>query len=239
MEPVNDCELCCAPLSAVSELHLRLLSPPERERHARYRRVEDRRRFALAAALLRLMVARHTGEAPGEIAIDRTCARCGEPHGRPVIGGPGAELGLHASVSHAGELAVVVLTRAAPVGVDVEALGPVPPATLIQEITASGELLYVEDAHGFYRTWTRKEAVLKATGAGLEVAMAKVRVSAPDQPPALLEYDGGALAAAMADLDPAAGYVGALCVLCTGPLRLELCDLTALEDLARMPRAAP
>jgi 4'-phosphopantetheinyl transferase len=232
VDPVVDCELCWASISTLSQDHLALLSPLEHERRERYVRACDRARFALAAALLRLLVAARTGEAPTEVAIERTCPRCGEPHGRPLVGGAGAKLALHASVSHAGELAIVALSRGAPVGVDIEALGSTPPSALVDDILAPAEApLAADDAHAFYRIWTRKEAVLKATGAGLELGMARVELSPPDEPPALVAYDGApSPASVISDLQPAPGHVGALCVLHPGPLRVRLRDPQQLLD---------
>ncbi len=52
------------------------------------------------------------------------------------------------------------------------------------------------------RIWTRKEALLKATGEGLAVHPRKVEVVAPEPLPQWRLFD----------LDPAAGYVGAMAV---------------------------
>jgi len=66
----------------------------------------------------------------------------------------------------------------------------------------------------FYRYWTRKEAVVKATGDGITVDLQLVRVSGVDEPPRLLSYpDRPAIAAAIRDLNPGGGHVAAVCVL--------------------------
>src|SRR5215470_4070475 len=81
--------------------HRTFLTPPEIERAKAFRRDEDRNRFVTANALLHLAAGRHLGAQP---AIDRECPRCGGPHGKPLIDG------LHASVSHSGDLIVVAIT---------------------------------------------------------------------------------------------------------------------------------
>ena len=78
------------------------------------------------------------------------------------------------------------------------------------------------DLPSFFTYWTRKESVTKATGEGLRVVLTGLRVSGPEEPPAVLAYPGRAqLPAAMVDLHPGAGYKGALTVLTTGPVRVE------------------
>ncbi len=96
------------------------------------------------------------------------CLGCGGPHGRPTVPGDA----VHFSLSHSGDLVMTALADV-PVGVDVEKIpGPhtvadVGPALHPDE---SAELDALAPAHrpaAFGRCWTRKEAYLKATGAGL------------------------------------------------------------------------
>jgi 4'-phosphopantetheinyl transferase len=217
-------ELCFAHLAALRAEHVALLSAPERARRARYRREQDAARFTLAAALARLLVGRRTGVPAARVAIDRTCPRCGEPHGRPRTGG-----GLELSLTHSGELVGVALSDRAAVGLDLEPLSAGrDPGELLGQMLAPGEREPV-GAREFCTVWTRKESVLKATGAGLALAPARVRVTPPDRPPALLAYDGAEPpAASMHDLAPALGYVAALTVLAREPARLRTVDPRSL-----------
>lgn len=92
-----------------------LLDQTERHRLADLDLPADRARFLLGAVLLRTAVAPSVGRTPADVQIDRTCADCGGPHGRPVVqGGP------HVSVSHSGVLVVVATYVEARVGVDVQ-----------------------------------------------------------------------------------------------------------------------
>ena len=66
---------------------------------------------------------------------------------------------------------------------------------------------------GFLRYWSRKEAALKATGDGLAVAPAAIRVSSPIRPPSVLRGRQplrDAWPVRMHDLDAGAGHVAAL-----------------------------
>ncbi|MCD0451426.1 4'-phosphopantetheinyl transferase superfamily protein [Actinocorallia sp. API 0066] len=178
---------------------LSLLDAVERERRARYLREDDKRRFTLGVILTKRELSARTGRPPAEISLDRTCPGCGAQHGRPLFPG------WHLSVSHSGGL-VGLAVADVPVGLDVEERG-----RSLDEIADS--VLAGEPPGDLHVYWTRKEALLKATGDGLRVPMTAVRVSAASAPAALLAWRGRADLPArtvLRDLDPAPGYAGAL-----------------------------
>ena len=77
-------------------------------------------------------------------------------------------------MSHSGEIAVVAIACGQEVGVDVELIcDPVPKPGAIRSYCSRRELAEIDALAGpdqaamFYRIWTRKEALLKATGEGL------------------------------------------------------------------------
>lgn len=206
--PVPICEVWTTTTDRLRPRHLDLLADDERTKADRYRRREDRDRSVLAAALLRLVAARWlTGadtpddEAARAVRVVRTCAECGRPHGKPSVGAD-----LHISVSHAGAVVVVAVSRMAAVGVDIEPLSRAAEASAALRAArtpnASGLDPYGLDA---LRTWTRAEAVAKATGTGLAV-----RPTGDAAAPPSCTY---------VDLDRPAGYVGALAVLTREPFR--------------------
>lgn len=198
--------------------HRDLLDPTEWERRSAYRRAEDQARFTVATALVKLAAARRLGLPAPDVVIDRTCD-CGRPHGRPRLSGQD----LAVSISHSADRVLVALTAGAPVGADVERVRPVEIAGLAGHVLGAGEA--AADLPQFFRYWTRKEAVVKATGDGLRMPLSQVLVSAPAQPPRLLRYgDQAGLVAAMADLDPGDGYAAAVAVLATGPVQVRQHD---------------
>ena len=188
------------------DAHLALLDPVERERRESFKRQIDRDRFTVGATLLRLLVAGHAGADPAALAVDRACAHCDRPHGKPRAPGTG----LAVSVSHSGDRVAVACGRLPHVGVDVEERSRVAAAELASRVLCPGE------KGDFFAYWTRKEAVLKATGDGLGVPMTDVAVSAPDEPPAVLAFAPRPELVdrfAMATLHPGVGYAAALAVL--------------------------
>lgn len=88
-----------------------------------------------------------------------------EPGGRPVVAGVA---GLHIAISHTEGAAAVAVTRAGPVGVDVEAMRELPAAGLARHWFAPEEAQWVaQRPQDFLYLWTQKESVGKALGVGL------------------------------------------------------------------------
>ncbi|MEU3774622.1 4'-phosphopantetheinyl transferase superfamily protein [Streptomyces sp. NPDC032472] len=156
-----------APGLAHAERHAGVLSAAERARMARFAVAADRDRYLTAHVALRILLGRRLGQRPEDVPITHAaCAGCGGPHGRPVV--PGNPV--HFSLSHAGEFFVIAFSEHAAVGVDVERVPPSAlPGALHPEEEAELALLAPADRPAaFARAWTRKEAVLKALGTGLQ-----------------------------------------------------------------------
>jgi 4'-phosphopantetheinyl transferase len=132
-------------------------------------------------------------------------------------------VGAHVSVAHAGDRVAVAVCRQAAIGVDVEVLGRFGAAELAETaaaVLAPGE--HVRTAAELTTTWTRKEALLKATGEGLLAPLDRVVLSPPSAPPRVLRWDGGPVR--LHDLHAPAGHVGALAVLGARPHRVVEAD---------------
>jgi 4'-phosphopantetheinyl transferase len=186
----GECRVWWAGETAAARHHDTLLSSAERHRRERYRQPVDRRRFTVGVALSRLLLAAATGMPPDRLAIDRRCAGCGEPHGRPRLAG--ADGTLDFNVSHSGDHVVVAIIGGARVGVDVEHAGPGGAVTGIESLVLSDEERqqldrrpYLDRGRALLRYWTRKEAVVKATGDGLGAGLNRLTMSAPDEAPRL------------------------------------------------------
>jgi 4'-phosphopantetheinyl transferase len=219
------CEVHVGRIQDLRAAHLTLLSDPELTRARQYRLAADTDRSLLGAVLLRLAAARHLGIRPADVAVDRTCDRCGAQHGRPRLPGNGVQ----ASVSHSGDIVAVAITSAGPVGVDVEAVRSIDFSAVTERVCTPGERNHVHAAADFYTFWTRKEAVLKATGEGLQRPMTDLEVTPPGSAPALLRLGAGAPPACqMADISAGHGYQGAVAVLAAGPVDFSTHDASKL-----------
>jgi 4'-phosphopantetheinyl transferase len=224
-----------AQLSAARPGLATLLTDSELRRRAGYRFAEDADRFLLGAALARLAAATRLGLTAAQLTVDRSCARCGQPHGRVRLPGTG----LHVSVTHSGSVVGVAVCADARVGLDVEHLQTgLDYAPLAADVLAPSELAAWQQLapgcqpRAFLRYWTRKEAAVKATGDGLPAGLANVVVTAPDQPAAVLDWHGRpelAHALQLADLTgtwPACP--AALAALATAPVQVAEHDAADL-----------
>lgn len=204
----------------LQDRHRAVLDGAETERRKRFTRPDDRDRFTLGAVLLRIAVSRLTGVDAAAVTVNRECDRCGRQHGRPRL----PRAGLEASVSHSDQLVALAITAAGPVGVDVEKIGPYPSPDLLASVCTTAEQVFVRTPADFYGYWTKKEAVLKATGQGLERELTEVLVTPPARTPSLLAIAGARTPrCSMAEfIDP--GYAGAVAVLATDPVEFTVVD---------------
>ena len=222
----GDCHIWWADPRLVSDGYLELLDAGERSRYAGFRAGADRRRFLAGRALLRRVAAGYLGLPPQQVPLTARCPDCSVPHGRPELPGSGIEV----SVAHSGDRVAVAATRAGPVGVDVELIDPLLGVDdLMRGVLAPEERQFPSTGTpaGFYRMWTRKEAVLKATGAGLRVPLSDVAVSSPVACPRLIRLAGVPARAddfVLADLEVAAGYAAAAAVMSHAQVRFVARD---------------
>jgi 4'-phosphopantetheinyl transferase len=169
-----------------------LLAAADRERAGRFRRVEDRDRTIVAWALVRILLGDLLGQDPADVAIERHCVRCGSgDHGKPLLADTAA--GLHFSLAHSGPHVVVAVSRAGPVGVDVEYLKPTTDYRPMIRRTLTADEAVAFHAGGarpldFLRTWVRKEAVTKAVGTGLATSFDSFTVGGPGTHATLLTW---------------------------------------------------
>ena len=202
----------------------------------------------LARQLATQAVATLVGCAVDDVSVRSLCRHCGGEHGALFVDEP-ARSDVTVSLSRAPGLEAAVASRLGPIGIDIESVGrmlraPVDSVALHPlEIDAVAQLDC--GARGRARTvqWTRKEALLKATGFGLRIAPDSIALSGLGEDahnasvrlleaPALLwdELTDGGFAPVFADLNdlvsehpespsnpaalrPSADLVGSLCVL--------------------------
>ncbi|WP_144488237.1 4'-phosphopantetheinyl transferase Sfp [Bacillus sp. ABP14] len=187
----NDCQIWWGRISDLQSWHYNLLNYVEREKANSYHHSADRARFIIGCVISRLVLGKILSMSPVQVPIDRMCPVCKLQHGRPQLPEGMPQL----SVSHSGEWIVVAFTKSAPVGVDVEQISPnVDVMKMAEGVLTDIEIAQImklrdeQKIEGFLTYWTRKEAVLKATGEGLMIPPMDITVSAPNDPPNLLVF---------------------------------------------------
>jgi 4'-phosphopantetheinyl transferase len=171
-----------------------MLSDDERERAARLASAE---RWIVARAALRIVLAGHLGAHPSDVEF------AAGPHGKPELSGSA----LRFNLSHSGDVALIALTRAAEVGIDVERTSRRSSAVERTLTDAERASLDGRDRHiALLRLWCRKEALAKAGGGGLGWAPETFDTTAPGRfqlSDLLLDDEGyvGALAVEGAQAD--------------------------------------
>jgi len=210
---IDECLVHWATIAELSAEDANLLTEGERNRMARFRQAPDRLRFACATVLARQVIGVEQGKDPRIVLIERHCRRCGPgDHGAP------STPGLFLSIAHAGTIVGVAMTRSGPVGLDVE---PIEPGRTLAGV-AEQVLGPAENAAGsgqLLRYWTRKEALVKATGDGIVVGLDRVLVTPPGEPAALISYPNRpGLVATLADLSCLSGHTANAAVLAKGPI---------------------
>jgi len=193
------------------------LNREERDRAARFRFSQDRRRFEAGRGLLRHVLGGYVASPPAGIRFVYG------PQGKPAIAGEGGPTRVEFNLSHSGEWALLGVTRGRAIGVDIEAVRRIPELEdLANRNFAPAELNHVlrlppgRRTEGFYTCWTRKEAFVKAMGGGLSVALTRFVVSIdPLAPAEIRSIDGSTQAAAgwsLFGFRPLAGYAAAAAV---------------------------
>jgi len=157
-----------------------LLSGAERAKAIRFRRAADRARYLASHAMLRLVLSRYVGAPAGELEFE-----VGD-RGKPKLArDPGFPLSFN--LSHSGAMALLAVSGAPAVGVDIEEIrDDVDVPALARSVLSAAELRVLRGAPVerqcslFFRGWVRKEAVLKGCGLGLTVNLDEVVVLGDD-----------------------------------------------------------
>lgn len=200
---------------ALGELAGRL-DATEQSRAARFVFPGDRRRYMVAHAALRDILAGYLGEPPAGLRFQT------DRRGKPYLIGT-QDPPLRFNLAHSGEIALVACAWGEEVGVDVEAIRPMPDlAAIAGRFFAPGEqqaLLALppeEQTLGFFNCWTRKEAFIKAVGEGLGYPLDQFETTLrPGAPARFVTIGGDAEEAQRWSLTawmPAPGYVAGLAV---------------------------
>ena len=187
------------------------LLPDEIARAGRFVFAADRDRFTVTRGVLRSLLQRYLPPhaRPVEFVFNQW--------GKPAVGGGGPRF----NVTHSGDFALIAIAQHADVGVDIEqASEPRRVDDLAASVFTSTELARFACLRGdartrfFFRTWTCKEALIKAAGAGLSIPVDRIQIDfTPDG--ARVSAPLGTLPAgpwSLHEIDAPEGYASAIAV---------------------------
>lgn len=144
---------------------LNLLSDDERARADRFHFERDREHFITGRGVLRSVLGKYLGTAPGQIQFQYGA------HGKPALL---KNTPLQFNLTHSNNLMLLAITLHHEIGIDVEYLRLMPDAADIAnqfftktESKALRTLPESQKLEGFFTQWVCKEAYLKALGDGL------------------------------------------------------------------------
>jgi len=156
------------------------LAPAELERAARLRSTLDRERFLVARAWRRHALAELLDRRADEVEF------VADQNGKPRVAGSD----LRFSASRSAGIAILAISRGVEVGVDVEAIRAIDDLDRlarrfmsVSERAALAARPATRRQAGWFDCWTRKEAYVKGSGAGLSLPLAGVEVWSGDERP--------------------------------------------------------
>jgi 4'-phosphopantetheinyl transferase len=195
--------------------YMALLSADERSQMQRFRFERDRVRYSVSHAILRILLGRYLCVGPSSISFGQN------GFGKPSLAQVWAVSGLTFNLSHTNHIALLAVAIDLAIGVDTEEVRPIECGTVEryfsdQERSSLATLKGSDWLEGFYNCWTRKEAILKAEGLGLNMRPDAFDVSlSPNVEAAVLEVRANAGLTSnwhLVELRPAFGFVGALAI---------------------------
>lgn len=154
-------------------------------------------------------------------AVVRACRRCGSrEHGKPELAGALAA-GWHVSVSTTDGRVAAAVSDEGPVGVDVESVEAAGRPETADAALHPAERGLVTAPRDLAVTWSRKEALLKATGDGLALDPRRVLLSLPSHEPQVRVWPDrptdpvtdAVPGFVLRDVDAGPGYVAAVAVV--------------------------
>lgn len=212
----------CFDSAGQAKSQIRLLDAKELERFHRFHFECDRARFAFAHANVRRILGAYLDREPEHILFSANT------FGKPELVTEAQTRTLHFNLSHSRSVALLAVSIDTELGVDVEDLRPIEPEVAEShfsptELAALSSLEGEAWLQGFYHCWTRKEAILKAEGVGLNLPLYSFDVSLiPGLPAKLLGVRPPAVFHHPWTLHNLATPLGTVAALAAGSLHAEV-----------------
>ena len=156
----------------IVDILLKTLTPIEAKRAARYRHINDRNRFVICRSLLKYLLAKETNLDILKIELEKYDNHKPYFPNNPLV---------HFNLSHAGNYAIIAIGNCE-LGVDIEFIDPSFDFTeILSNVFSETEIKLINSSnnkrYSFYQLWTRKEAIVKAIGKGIDDDIFKIPVT--------------------------------------------------------------
>ena len=143
---------------------LSVMQPTEIARANRYFQAKDKNRFIISRGALREILGKYLNQSPSSIEFAEGANK------KPYIKSTD-KTDLHYNISHSGDWILLAIANSE-IGADTEQVNPAYHYhEVLQDNFSRDEINYIEQgisAERFFMLWTRKEALTKATGKGLD-----------------------------------------------------------------------
>lgn len=197
-----------------------VLSPDEHARADRFVNPKHGDAYRTGRGRMRQILAEYLGLQPQVLQFQYN-----------AYGKPSLDQDIHFNLSHSGGLACLAMCKDLPLGVDIEAYRAVETGVAERffstaEFNSLSALPKDRWNDGFFRCWTRKEAIVKACGPGLSMPLDSFDVTlGPDQPARLLRLEGEDPSGwRLRHIQITPTLVGALAIETRAPIELVLKD---------------
>ncbi len=213
--PPDDVAIWYAWLDQIDTAFIKnILSADEQVRAGRYLNSEAGKRFIIGRGILRMALGKYLSVNPASLLFSYT------RFGKPVLVGQDRN-SLDFNLSHSGNLLLVAVSQNRKVGIDLEWINPdIDSRAAASIVFSTQEIEYLHQSGyqpgNFYEIWTRKEAVLKAMGAGFSYPARKFSVISSKQQTFLTWISGDVTKGNHCNLvqfSPFGGYAGALATI--------------------------
>lgn len=156
----------------IIDVLLNFLSPQEVLRAQRYHQLRDSNRFIICRSFLKILIAKQKNIEVSQVYFEKSNSH------KPYFP---LDKTLFFNVSHSGDFAIIAIGNCE-LGIDIEKIDPqfnyseiIP---IVYGITEIDAIQSSEDSRSmFYKFWTRKEAIVKAIGKGIDEDLIKIPVT--------------------------------------------------------------
>jgi 4'-phosphopantetheinyl transferase len=152
--------------------YFNILNSVEKEKASKFKQYVHKKYYILSHAILRLLLSKYINVAPELISIHE------DEYGKPFL----KSYNIHFNISHSNTKLAIAIAKF-DIGIDIEYINPNFDIHQISDIALSeNEKLNINRLKGdfqkelFYSYWTKKEALLKGVGTGINIDLNKLEV---------------------------------------------------------------